>query len=188
MGTERILVQSSIASAFAQQLGETLREMRQSPDMAPQLISRKAEDRFRALMSDALGQGAIPIEDGVGDRPKDVISPTVLKNVHRGMDIFYAESFGPVATLHTFETEQDATDLANDTEFGLAGAIFTESLGRGLRVARKYTTGAVHINSMSIHDEASLPHGGVKSSGFGRFNSDQGLDEFLRTKIITWEN
>ncbi|KAM5344614.1 hypothetical protein ACJ41O_013149 [Fusarium nematophilum] len=118
----------------------------------------------------------------------DVLAPTILSNVRGDMDLFYTESFGLVATLHTFNTEDEALKIANDTEYGLAGAVFTQNLNRGLRVAKKYLAGAVHINSMSIHDEAVLPHGGMKNSGSGRFNADQGLNEFLRSQVITWEN
>ncbi|KAK9427725.1 aldehyde dehydrogenase domain-containing protein [Lipomyces doorenjongii] len=188
MATERILVHSSIASAFAEQLKETLSNMQQLPDSAPTLISRKAIDRVRGLIIDALGKGATCLSDSHTDRPDGTLHPVILDNVNPGMDIFYTESFGPVVTFHTFDTEEEALNIANDTEYGLSGAIFTENLRRGLRVAKKYTTGAVHINSMSIHDEPALPHGGTKSSGFGRFNSDQGLHEFLRTKVVTWEN
>ena len=153
----------------------------------PTVISSKSKSRVQGLISDAISKGASPI---CGEDPgkQDKLQRTVLAKVAPGMDLYYTESFGPVASFHVFETEDEALALANDTDYGLAGAIFTENLAKGLRMAKKYTTGAVHINSMSIHDEAALPHGGVKSSGFGRFNSDQGLNEFLRTKVITWEN
>lgn len=188
MATERILVHSSIATAFAEQLKVTLNTMRESPLSTPTLISRRATCKVQGLISDALGKGATYLSDGYSSKSNSTLYPTILDNVNPGMDIFYTESFGPVMTFHVFETEEEALRLANDTEYGLVGAIFTENLRRGLRVAKKYTAGAVHINSMSIHDEAALPHGGTKSSGFGRFNSDQGLHEFLRTKVVTWEN
>lgn len=188
MGTERILVHSSIAKAFEEELKKTMIALQPPSGAGPTLISTKSTSRVQGLISDAISKGASPIRNDDEDDKQDKLQRTVLANVAPGMDLYYTESFGPVASFHVFETEDEALAIANDTDYGLAGAIFTENLARGLRMAKKYTTGAVHINSMSIHDEAALPHGGVKSSGFGRFNSDQGLNEFLRTKVITWEN
>lgn len=186
MGTERILVHSSIADAFSTQLQQTMKDTYGSSP-APVQISPQATDKVQKLVNNALDKGAT-VFSRVRSAPDNSDRPLILANVSKETDLYYAESFGPVATLHTFKTEDEAIAIANDTEFGLAGAIFTENLSTGLRVAKKYTTGAVHINAMSIHDEAALPHGGVKNSGFGRFNADQGLHEFLRTKVITWEN
>ena len=87
-----------------------------------------------------------------------------------------------------FETEEEALHIANDTEYGLISAVFTENLRTGLRFAKEIEAGSVHINNMTIHDEMALPHGGAKASGFGRFNNTAGLDEWLRTKSITWRN
>lgn len=134
---------------------------------------------------------ATSLMDDVANGEGKGLRPTILKSVHSGVDVFYAESFGPVATFHSFDTEEEALKIVNGTGYGLAGAIFTQNLSKGLRIAKKYITGGVHSNSMSIHDEANLPYGGTKSSGFGgfgRFNSDQGLHEFLRTKVVTWED
>ena len=102
------------------------------------------------------------------------------------MDLYYSESFGPQLTLSTFTTEAEALELANDTEYGLAASVFTQDLRKGLRLARGIESGAVHINGMSVHDEPRLVHGGVKSSGFGRFGGDAGMQEFLKTKTITF--
>ncbi|KAM5371767.1 hypothetical protein ACJZ2D_007832 [Fusarium nematophilum] len=169
MATERIVVHASVAAAFAKLLKDNLAS-----------ISRSDIRR--------IGKGATVLCEVRPTGEDDVLAPTILSNVRGDMDLFYTESFGLVATLHTFNTEDEALKIANDTEYGLAGAVFTQNLNRGLRVAKKYLAGAVHINSMSIHDEAVLPHGGMKNSGSGRFNADQGLNEFLRSQVITWEN
>ncbi|RMJ02440.1 hypothetical protein CDV36_015292 [Fusarium kuroshium] len=187
MATERMVVHASVAADFAKLLKDNLASMYSSADSHPVLISPRAAEKVRGLISDALGKGANILCEArpTGD---DMLAPRILSNVREDMNIFYTESFGPVATFHTFNTEDEALNIANDTEYGLAGAVFTQNLNRGLRVAKKYLTGAVHINSMSIHDEAVLSHGGMKNSGFGRFNADQGLNEFLRSQVITWEN
>jgi len=102
------------------------------------------------------------------------------------MEIYRTESFGPTVSLLPFSTEAAALAVANDTEYGLSAAIFTKDLAAGLRIARQIETGAVHINNMTVHDEPNLPHGGAKKSGFGRFGGSVGLDEFQRSKTITW--
>jgi acyl-CoA reductase-like NAD-dependent aldehyde dehydrogenase len=114
--------------------------------------------------------------------------PMVVEDVQPGMDIYYNESFGPSVSLYTFTDDEQALKLANDTAYGLTGAVFTEDLRRGLSLAKRLETGAVHINNMTAHDEASLPHGGVKDSGFGRFNGPDGLREWVKTKSITWRD
>lgn len=189
MGTERIAVHASIEAEFQQALKEAI-----DTTYAKQpgnLISAESADRVRKLAQGAITNGARLVHGSVERRTTDAPSsmhPIVVQNVAPSMDLHYAESFGPVVSLYTFETEDEALNIANDTQYGLAGAIYTENLAAGLRLAKAYTTGAVHINSMTIHDETALPHGGVKSSGFGRFNGDAGLNEFLRTKVVTWED
>lgn len=191
MATERILVHSSIVTAFTKALKNNIDIMYPPSASALTLISAGSVERVTNLVSDAIEKGASILH---GNRDKlslersSSLRPIVLTNVQRTMNLHYTESFGPVVSLYTFETEEEALALANDTEYGLAGAVFTESLAAGLRIAKGYITGAVHINGMSIHDEASTPHGGVKKSGFGRFNGNYGLDEFLRTKVVTWED
>lgn len=188
MGTERILVHSSVLSAFTEQLQATMNLVFSNPASAPNPISAQGRDKVLTLIDDALGKGATTLCKVELDVPKTRLLPVVLGNITKEMGIFYQESFGPVATIHPFDTEEEAIALVNDNEYGLAGSIFTENLQAGLRLAKKYTTGAVHINSMTIHDESNLPHGGTKNSGYGKFNAEEGLNEFLRTKSITWEN
>ncbi|KAG5942198.1 hypothetical protein E4U59_001271 [Claviceps monticola] len=103
------------------------------------------------------------------------------------MDIYKTESFGPTVSVLDIESEEEAIRIANDTEYGLAAAVFTQDLRRGLRLAEAIETGAVHINSMTVHNESALPHGGAKSSGHGRFNASLGLEEQTRTKNVTFD-
>lgn len=196
MGTERIAVHASIATKFQTLLEETIDQMFSTQTSF--LISTGSVARVAQLVNDAVSKGAevfqtssanLQASDTQENKPVGaVFRPTVLSKVSKEATIYYTESFGPVVSIHPFDTEDEALKLANDTRYGLAGAIFTENLATGLRLAKQYTTGAVHINSMSIHDEAALPHGGSKDSGFGRFNASYGLNEFLRTKVVTWEN
>ena len=96
--------------------------------------------------------------------------------------------FGPTVSVYEVDDDDEAIRIANDTDYGLSSAVFTEDLRRGLKIAKQIETGAVHINSMTVHDETGLPHGGAKKSGFGRFNGREGLEEWVRTKIITFKD
>ncbi|CAF3448211.1 unnamed protein product [Fusarium graminearum] len=161
MSTERILVFSSAADA-------------------PILVASAPVEKNKALIKDAIAKGASLAHGDVD--AKEVsntrMRPIVVRDVTAEMDIYKTESFGPT-------TEEEAIKIANDTEYGLSSAVFTSDLQRGLRIAREIESGAVHINNMSVHDESGLPHGGAKSSGYGRFGTSAGLEEWTRTKNIT---
>ncbi|KAH8889237.1 putative aldehyde dehydrogenase [Thozetella sp. PMI_491] len=191
MSTERILVHSSIASGFQSVLAKTVDGIFGSPEMTPVIVTAQSAKRTRGMVTDAISKGAKTLDlfstETKGHEDLETkMRPVVLTNVDKSMDLYGGESFGPSVSLYTFETEEEAIQLANDTAYGLAASIFTEDLGSGFRVAEALESGAVHINSMTVHDEFPLPHGGVKKSGFGRFNGYQGLDEFLYYKTVTW--
>lgn len=189
MSTDRILVHKSVVSKFKAAFAAAIeREVLSKPDMGPVLINTASADKNRGLIANALERGAF-LEYGSQGTESQVptrMQPTVVSGVDSTMDIYQTEAFGPSVSLFTFETEQEALDIANNTDYGLSAAVFTSDLQTGLRLSRQLESGAVHINSMTIHDEYALPHGGVKASGFGRFNGYQGLDEFLYYKTVTW--
>lgn len=118
--------------------------------------------------------------------PKVSMAPVILGNVSQDMRIWKEETFASLAAYMVVTSDDEAIELANKGGYGLSASIFTEDLRKGLAMAKRIQSGAVHINSMTIQDEAALPHGGVKNSGWGRFNSDEGLKEFLVTKSVTW--
>lgn len=190
MSTERILVQSTVASKFQSLLTQTISKTFHGSANTPTLITEASAKRNRALVEQAVSKGAKLLHGGSElDLIQDVetrMPPVVLTEMTKEMNLYASESFGPSVSLYTFDAEEEAIDVANDTAYGLSTAIFTEDLRRALRVADKLESGAVHINSMTVHDEFSLPHGGVKGSGFGRFNGYHGLDEFLYFKTVTW--
>lgn len=179
MSTERIVVHKSIAEEFAGKLKEAVEKIYPSNGESPILVAKPAIEKNRKLMEDAVSKGAKVLYGDISDRDTNAyrMRPIVITDVKKGMDIYYTESFGPTVSLLTVGSDEEAIELANDTEYGLSGAIFTQSLGRGIRMARQIDSGAIHINQMSVHDEPALPHGGVKKSGWGRFNSSNGLDE-----------
>jgi len=189
MSTERIIVHSSIAEDFKVALSAAIERTFESDDDIPALVTAAAASRNRGLVTDAISKGArtIPLFGGRSVEAVEThMRPVVLTGIDKSMDLYASESFGPSVSFFTFETEGEALALANDTEYGLAASVFTEDLRAGFRISEALQSGAVHINSMTVHDEFALPHGGVKKSGFGRFNGYQGLEEFLYWKTVTW--
>ncbi|EHK25176.1 uncharacterized protein TRIVIDRAFT_31969 [Trichoderma virens Gv29-8] len=190
MSTERIIIHKKIKGQFLEKLTAAVKDMFPSDGPAPILVNEMAVKRNKALVENATSKGATVI---IGDikaleSRSTELRPVVVDKVAPGMDLYKTESFGPTVSLYEIETEEEALELANDADYGLTSAVFTEDLRRGLRFAREIDCGAVHINNMTVHDEPALPHGGTKSSGFGRFNSSVGLDEWVRTKTVTFKN
>lgn len=103
------------------------------------------------------------------------------------MRICGEESFGPVVGVLRVKDEAEAIRVANDTEYGLSAAVFTKDIARGLRVAQQIQSGMCHINGPTVHDEAQMPFGGVKGSGYGRFGGKAGIAEFTDLRWITIE-
>ncbi|KAM0511668.1 hypothetical protein ACHAPE_009626 [Trichoderma viride] len=190
MATERIIVHKNVKARFQEKLKAAVNELYPSNGPGAILINEAAVKRNQALIQDAASKGATVFlgDASANEARKTEMRPVLLDNVTPDMDIYKTESFGPSIALYEVETEEQALQLANDTEYGLTSAVFTEDLKRGLRFARGIESGAVHINDMTVHDEAALPHGGTKSSGFGRFNAAAGLEEWVRTKTITFKN
>ncbi|KAL4916651.1 aldehyde dehydrogenase domain-containing protein [Aspergillus aurantiobrunneus] len=193
MATDRILVHSSIATAFVGALKSALQSMSDSSSQPPTLVSVASKARVQHLIEGALGAGAHVIHGSVATdfhaaQPDQGVrmSPILLGGVKENMPVWQEEAFASLASCMVVDSDEEAIRIANSSGYGLSAAVFTEDLRKGLAMARKIQSGAVHINSMTIHDEPVLPHGGVKNSGWGRFNASQGLEEFLVTKSVTW--
>ncbi|KAJ5511166.1 Aldehyde dehydrogenase N-terminal [Penicillium expansum] len=189
MATDRILVHASILPAFTEALQKALAAGAAASALPPTLVNTASKTRVEALINSAISAGAHFISGSADSIPTDSgvrMAPAVLGGVKEDMALWQEESFASVAACMPFDTEDEAIRLANGSGYGLSASVFTEDLRRGLAMARRIQSGAVHINSMTIHDEPALPHGGVKNSGWGRFNTDEGLNEFLVTKSVTW--
>lgn len=187
MSTERILVHESIAADFEKKLGEWIERIFSSGAEAPVLIAEGAVTKNKKLMKDAVDKGARLVYGDLdtAEPAKNRMRPIIVGGVKSEMDIYKQESFGPTVSLITFSSDEEALRMANDTEYGLSSAVFSKDLRHALRLAKKIETGAVHINRMSVQDEAALPHGGAKASGYGRFNG--AIEEWVRTKNITYD-
>jgi acyl-CoA reductase-like NAD-dependent aldehyde dehydrogenase len=101
------------------------------------------------------------------------------------MKIYHEESFGPVVSVIRATSDEEAIRIANDTQYGLAASVFSQNLARALAIARRVQSGMCHINGATVHDEAQMPFGGSKDSGYGRFGGRAGIDEFTELRWIT---
>jgi acyl-CoA reductase-like NAD-dependent aldehyde dehydrogenase len=190
MSTERIIVVDAVADAFVAKFSEKVGAMpvgdpREGKTPLGAVIDRKTVDHVKALIADAVGQGAEQVNGGEAD---GVLMPAhVIDKVTPAMKLFRDESFGPVVGITRAKDEAEAIALANDTEYGLSAAVFTRDAARGLRVARQIKSGICHVNGPTVHDEAQMPFGGVKASGYGRFGGKAGIDAFTELRWITLE-
>lgn len=186
MSTERILVHDSIADKFVKLLVAATQSY--TPKHGMVLSNVVGAQKSRKLVADAVNQGATILHGSIDppQAPGLRMIPVILKGVAKGMDLYHTESFGPQVSVYTFKEDAQAVEIANDTDYGLTAAVFSRDLGRAINIARQIESGAVHINSSSVSDDPSFPHGGVKDSGFGRFNAQFGLDAFLKYKTISW--
>ncbi|KAG8710428.1 hypothetical protein FRC09_000145 [Ceratobasidium sp. 395] len=153
------------------------------------LFTSQSADRVRGLIGEAVTQGAvisIPSSDNTPDSPAaNVVQPTLLDKVPESAKIISEEIFGPAVAIVRFTDEAEAVRIANARDYGLSAAVFSKDIARAFRIARQIEAGAVHINGSTIHDYPTLPHGGWKKSGWGRFNGLEGIKEFTQTKVIT---
>jgi succinate-semialdehyde dehydrogenase/glutarate-semialdehyde dehydrogenase len=153
------------------------------------LVNAAAVKKVAEHVDDAMSRGAT-LHTG-GKAPIELAGffyePTVLSGVTRDMAVAREETFGPLAAIFTFKTEQEAITLANATEFGLAGYFFSENIGRVMRVSRRLECGMVGVNTGLI-SAAEAPFGGIKQSGMGREGSRYGLHEYQNIKSVTIGN
>ena len=120
-----------------------------------------------------------------GESDGTVMKGIVVDGVTPEMQLFREESFGPQVSITRVKSVDEAVELANDTEYGLSAAVFGRNLARALDVARRIESGICHVNGPTVHDEAQMPFGGVKGSGYGRFGGKAAIDEFTELRWIT---
>jgi succinate-semialdehyde dehydrogenase/glutarate-semialdehyde dehydrogenase len=151
--------------------------------LAP-LVNRKAVNAIADLVNTAITNGAKQFSGGlINDGPGSFFPATVLGDVPPSAQIVQDEIFGPVAAVVRVKDEIEALDLANQSEFGLAGYVYTNDVARGLKVCQELAVGMVGLNRGLVSDPAA-PFGGVKQSGIGREGGYEGIDEYLETKYI----
>jgi acyl-CoA reductase-like NAD-dependent aldehyde dehydrogenase len=188
MSTERLIVDESIADVFAAKLAAKAATLiagdpRKGRTPLGALVGFDAVERVLGLVRDAVAKGARLIAGGAANGV--LMDATVLDAVTPAMRIYSEESFGPVAAIIRVGGVEEAVRVANDSEYGLAAAVFGRDLGRALSVAQRLETGICHVNGPTVHDEAQMPFGGVKASGYGRFGGVAAIHEFTELRWIT---
>jgi benzaldehyde dehydrogenase (NAD) len=188
MSTERIVVDAAIADSFVAKLAAKaaalpLGDPRKGPVVLGSVVDMSTVRRVNELIDDALSKGATLVCGGKAQ--ETLMSATLLDRVTPAMRIYREETFAPVKAIVRVEGEEAAIACANDNEFGLSSAVFTRDLARGMRVARRIEAGICHVNGPTVHDEAQMPFGGVKSSGWGRFGGRAGIEAFTELRWVT---
>ena len=188
MSTERIVVDSKVADEFVKRLSAKaaslpLGDPSLGPTVLGSIVDERSAYRVSDLVQDAIEKGAQLVTGGkpVGT----MMQATVLDHVTPAMRIYTEESFGPVVTVVRVDGDEEALRVANDTEFGLSAAIFSQNIARAWALAKRVESGICHINAPTVHDEPQMPFGGVKASGYGRFGGKAAIEEFTVLRWIT---
>ncbi|EHO7029810.1 aldehyde dehydrogenase family protein, partial [Salmonella enterica subsp. enterica serovar Kentucky] len=186
---KRFILHEKIADQFLSQFTEAFRkvkvgdQMDASTELGP-LSSKDALDTLTRQVEEAVKNGATL---HVGGKPLEskgnFFEPTILTNITRDNPAYFEEFFGPVAQMYVVKDDDEAVKLANDSHYGLGGAVFSQDIERAKRMASRIETGMVYINWLT-DTAAELPFGGVKRSGFGRELSDLGIKEFVNQKLV----
>jgi acyl-CoA reductase-like NAD-dependent aldehyde dehydrogenase len=191
MSTERFVVDEKIADAFVEKFAAKVAALPAGDPVSNPgcvvgpLVDARSGERINGLIDDALGKGAVL---ALGGNANGAVMPaTIVDHVRPHMAIYDQETFGPITTIVRVDGVEEAVRVANDTEYGLSSAVFGRDVTRALDVARRIEAGCVHINGATVQNEAQAPYGGMKQSGYGRFDGRAVIDEFTELKWVTVE-
>jgi acyl-CoA reductase-like NAD-dependent aldehyde dehydrogenase len=191
MSTERFVVDEAIADKFVDAFAARASQLVSDDPMVNPgcvigpMIDPSSGTRINAMLDDAVEKGARIV---AGGRADGVVMPaTIVDHVAPGMTIYDEETFGPVTTIVRVKDTAEAVRVANDTEYGLAAAVFGRDTHRAFNVARQIDAGHVHVNGATVQNEPQAPYGGMKNSGYGRFDGRAVIDEFTEVKWVTIE-
>jgi acyl-CoA reductase-like NAD-dependent aldehyde dehydrogenase len=192
MSTERFIVDDSIADQFVEKFvakvaGLAAGDPVTNPDIiVGPLVDARSGERINGLIDDAVAKGGIL---AIGGKAVGAVMPaTIVDHVKSDMRIYTEETFGPITTVIRVKDTQEAIRVANDSEYGLSSAVFGRDVTRALDVASQIEAGCVHINGATVQNEPQAPYGGMKQSGYGRFDGQAVIDEFTEIKWITIES
>ena len=190
MSTERLIVDEKVADAFVEKLAARAASL---PAGDPRghvvlgsLVSLEAAEKMDGLITDAVDRGARVVAGGKRTGP--VVEATVIDRVGPSMRLYSEESFGPVKPVIRVKGDEEAIRVANDTDYGLSSAVFSRDIRRAMDVASRLQAGICHINGPTVNDEAQMPFGGVRGSGYGRFGGKAAIAEFTDLRWITIED
>lgn len=192
MSTERFVVDEKIADAFVQRFAERAKALlaadpRENPScVIGPMVSPASGERLNHMLEDAVSKGGVIVAGGNADGAK--MPATIVDHVKPGMVIYGEETFGPVTTIVRVNGIEEAVRVANDSEYGLSSAVFGSNINRALSVAARLQYGCVHVNGATVQNEAQAPYGGMKNSGYGRFDGRAVIDEFTEIKWVTLED
>ncbi len=190
MSTERIIVVEAVAEEFVKRFSVKARTLiagnpAEGKTPLGAVVDAAAAERVARLIKDAVAKGAVHAVEGKSEGV--LVSANVVDKVTPKMALYSEESFGPVVGVVRARDADHAVEIANDTEYGLSASVFTRDIAKGLEIARRIQSGICHINGPTVHDEAQMPFGGVKASGYGRFGGKAGIEEFTELRWITIE-
>jgi acyl-CoA reductase-like NAD-dependent aldehyde dehydrogenase len=191
MSTERFVVDDKVADEFIAKFTARTRELVSGDPMSDPnavvgpMIRPESGARINGLIDDAVAKGADILVGGHADGAS--MAATIVDNVTPDMSIYDQETFGPITTIVRVSGVDEAIQVANDTEYGLAAAVFGRDTTRALHVANRIQAGHVHVNGATVQNEAQAPYGGTKASGYGRFDGRAVINEFTELKWITIE-
>lgn len=190
MSTERLIVDQSIADAFVEQLAARAAALPwgnpRDQVVLGSLVNPNVSAKMHELIEDAASKGAKVICGGESDGA--MFAATLLDNVTSDMRIFSEESFGPVKSIIRVDGDEEAIAVANQSEYGLSAAVFSQDINRALACANAINSGICHINGPTVGDEPHMPFGGVGDSGYGRFGGKAAIAEFTDLRWITIED
>lgn len=184
MCLDQVYVHEDIEHEFTDHLRTIAAQMVEDPDFQLMQRTPQAAERVKEMLIEATNTGARLIHGEISGSPGRV-TPVILNNVHDGTTLSLEETFAPVLVVSLFSSLKALTLSIKSQKSGLKASVWSKDIMGAIDVAKRLEFGGVHINGSSIHDEATLPHGGVKESGYGRFNSGWGINEFTYTKVIT---
>ncbi|MFC9733018.1 aldehyde dehydrogenase family protein [Streptomyces roseolus] len=188
MAANRVLVDRRVEAEFTEKFVAKVKTLRVGDPADPAthigpLINSQQAESVDGAVEQAVAAGATALLRGGVEG--NVVSPSVLTGIPAGAPVLSQEIFGPVALILPFDGEDEAVRIANDTPYGLSGAVHTADVERGVRVAKRIHTGMIHINDGTVHDEPIVPFGGEKHSGIGRLNGDAMIEAFTTQKWIS---
>ncbi|GGR43917.1 aldehyde dehydrogenase family protein [Streptomyces netropsis] len=188
MAANRVLVDRSVEAEFTEKFVAKVRTLKVGDPADPAthigpLINAGQAEGITTLVEQTIADGATALLHGESDGT--LVGPSVLTGLAADSPVLGQEIFGPVVLIIPFDGEEEAVRIANDTPYGLSGAVHTGDIERGVRVAKRIDSGMIHVNDSTVHDEPIVPFGGEKHSGVGRLNGEAVVDAFTTTKWIS---
>ncbi|NSZ87392.1 aldehyde dehydrogenase (plasmid) [Agrobacterium tumefaciens] len=192
MSTERFVVDEKIADAFVARFAERAKAlvakdpMQASDSVVGPILNAASGERINAMLQDAVDKGAVIAAGGKANGA--MMDATIVDHVKPGMTIYGEETFGPITTVVRVRDIEEAVRVANDTDYGLSAAVFSNNINRAISAATRIQAGCVHVNGATVQNEAQAPYGGMKNSGYGRFDGRAVIEEFTEIKWVTLED